>query len=158
MGETDLRQADTDGRVVVGVDDSPGGREALRYAAAVARWQGWTLHIIHTWHQSYPAAPYSLDAGVLVKALEDAAQDLEEKVEAEVLGPEPDLDVRRTVAEGSPARLLVAASEGADLLVVGSRGRGALSSVALGSVGQSCVHHAHCPVLIVRHGAHEDTP
>jgi nucleotide-binding universal stress UspA family protein len=67
-----------------------------------------------------------------------------------VFGDDHTLDVRRSIVEGLAARTLIEMSQGADLLVVGSRGLGGFSSMALGSVGQACVHHAHCPVLIIR--------
>ncbi|MGO9558411.1 MAG: universal stress protein [Acidimicrobiales bacterium] len=156
MSGIDLaRASSTTGRVVVGIDNSPGGRDALRDAAEVARWRHWTLHIVHTWHMSYPVAPYERDLGVVEKALEESAARTVAELEKEVLGEDHGLDIRRTIAEGPAARVLVAASDGADLLVVGSRGRGGFASLALGSVGQACVHHAHCPVLIVRPFTHE---
>jgi nucleotide-binding universal stress UspA family protein len=66
------------------------------------------------------------------------------------LGIEPPVTVRATVAEGHPADVLVRAARGADLLVVGSRGHGGFAGSLLGSVSQYCVHHAACPVLVVR--------
>ena len=61
-----------------------------------------------------------------------------------------DVEVRPRVVEGRAAQVLVDASEGADLLVVGNRGHGGLAEALLGSVGQYCVRHASCPVVIVR--------
>jgi nucleotide-binding universal stress UspA family protein len=58
--------------------------------------------------------------------------------------------VLRTVLPGSPSLTLVDASEGADLLVVGSHGRSGLSRLVLGSVAMACVNHAPCPVVVVR--------
>jgi nucleotide-binding universal stress UspA family protein len=58
--------------------------------------------------------------------------------------------VRARVAEGDPAQVLLGASDGADLLVVGSRGHGGFTEALLGSVSQHCVHHAHCPVVVIR--------
>jgi len=58
--------------------------------------------------------------------------------------------VRSQVVNGYPAKVLLDAAAGADLLVVGSRGHGGFAEALLGSVGQHCVHHAHCPVLIMR--------
>ncbi len=146
----------TGGRVVVGVDGSSGSLDALRYAAALAHWQHWTLHIVHTWHINYPIAPYVLDLSEMESAAQDAAAQTVRDAEKRVLGDDCPLDIRRTVEEAPPARALLQASEGADLLVVGSRGLGGFSSLALGSVGQACVHHAHCPVLIVRPHSRED--
>jgi nucleotide-binding universal stress UspA family protein len=58
--------------------------------------------------------------------------------------------VDHVVTEGSPARTLLDEARGADLLVVGSRGRGGFAGLLLGSVSQHCVHHAPCPVVVVR--------
>ena len=54
------------------------------------------------------------------------------------------------MAEGNAARVLLDALAGAELLVVGSRGRGGFAEALLGSVGQHCVHHAACPVVVIR--------
>ncbi len=58
--------------------------------------------------------------------------------------------VSSTVREGNAAQVLLEAADGADLLVVGSRGHGGFAEALLGSVSQHCVHHAPCPVVIVR--------
>jgi nucleotide-binding universal stress UspA family protein len=66
-----------------------------------------------------------------------------------------DVNVERRVVEGAPAAVLVDESRDADLLVVGSRGRGGFAQLLLGSVSQQCAHHANCPVVIVRsNGGH----
>jgi nucleotide-binding universal stress UspA family protein len=54
------------------------------------------------------------------------------------------------VVQGHPAQVLLDASAGAELLVIGSRGHGGFVGAMLGSVGQHCVHHATCPVVIIR--------
>jgi len=64
----------------------------------------------------------------------------------------PELPVASVVVEGQASDVLVKASRGADLLVVGSRGHGALGGALLGSVSAYCVSHTHCPILIM-HGA-----
>jgi len=56
----------------------------------------------------------------------------------------------RAACEGTPAQVLLEAADGADLLVVGSRGHGGFAEALLGSVSEACVHHAQCPVVIVR--------
>jgi nucleotide-binding universal stress UspA family protein len=58
-----------------------------------------------------------------------------------------------TVESRHPAQALVERSRGADLLVVGSRGRGGFKRLLLGSVSQQCAHHAECPVVIIRSAA-----
>jgi nucleotide-binding universal stress UspA family protein len=59
----------------------------------------------------------------------------------------------RQVTEGNPAQVLLDAARGADLLVVGSRGHGGFAEALLGSVSQHCVHHARCPVVVIRAAA-----
>jgi nucleotide-binding universal stress UspA family protein len=146
-----MGKAPTAGRVVVGVDGSPASLAALRYAAEVARWQNWTLHIVNAWHVNYPVSPFGvIDLGDITSAATETATATVRDAERDVFGDDHTLDVRRSIVEGLAARTLIEMSQGADLLVVGSRGLGGFSSMALGSVGQACVHHAHCPVLIIR--------
>ena len=64
--------------------------------------------------------------------------------------PASGVRVRSLIAEGNPAQVLLDAAAGADLLVVGSRGHGGFAEALLGSVSQHCVHHAHCPVVVIR--------
>ncbi|GIJ19733.1 hypothetical protein Vlu01_03570 [Micromonospora lutea] len=63
----------------------------------------------------------------------------------------PDVQVQRRLLRGSPAKVLVEESKIAQLVVVGGRGRGALSGLLLGSVSHAVLHHAHCPVAILHH-------
>jgi nucleotide-binding universal stress UspA family protein len=62
----------------------------------------------------------------------------------------PDVTVRRVVTGGRPARCLLDQAEGAQLLVVGSRGRGGFAGMLLGSTSRTLIHHAPCPLLVVR--------
>ena len=136
------------GRIVVGVDGSESSLEALAWAARQAHFTGSTLEIITTWEwpSSYGWAvpvPNDFDPEEDVrKALESAV----EKVRAEY----PDVRVDPRVVSGHPAPVLVEASKGADLLVVGSRGHGEFVGMLLGSCGEYCATNAHCPVLIFR--------
>ncbi|MFD9123344.1 universal stress protein [Kitasatospora sp. NPDC059571] len=140
-------------RIVVGVDGSPSSNAALRWAARQAELTGATLDAVIAWE--YPAS-YGWsgtladgDFGVWAgKALSDAV--------AAELGAEPAVVVRERVLGGNAATVLLDAAEGADLLVLGNRGRGGFRQALLGSVGQHCVQHADCPVVIVR-GKHQDT-
>jgi nucleotide-binding universal stress UspA family protein len=79
----------------------------------------------------------------------------------EVFGPDRPAGLQTHVVEGFAAQVLVAASEGAELLVVGSRGYGGFADALLGSVSTYCVHHAHGPVTVIRpadHPAQAPTP
>jgi nucleotide-binding universal stress UspA family protein len=81
---------------------------------------------------------------------EEAAKTVLEEAAGTVAGAEDGPLVRNLVVHGIPAQVLLDASAEADLLVVGSRGLGGFGSALLGSVGQHCVHHAHCPVVVMR--------
>jgi nucleotide-binding universal stress UspA family protein len=138
-------------RIVVGVDGSANSRTALRWAARQARLSGAALEVIIAWH--YPVfygwapGPQEFDFGAA------AEQALSQSVE-EVLGADRPAALRTRVAEGNAAQVLVDASAGAQLLVVGSRGYGGFADALLGSVSTYCVHHAHCPVTVIRPAGH----
>lgn len=136
------------GRIVVGVDGSAESGHALRWAARQAGYTGAILEAVVAWQ--YPAffgwAPAGDDsadfAAIASKALSDALN--------EVFGLEwPDW-VRPREVEGYPGQVLVEASEGADLLVVGSRGHAGFADALLGSVSTYCVQHAHVPITVIR--------
>ena len=73
-----------------------------------------------------------------------------ERLTAELPSRTPAVDVRTSIAEGSPAKVLIERSKEADLLVVGARGREGFAGMLLGSVSQHIVAHAECPVVVVR--------
>jgi nucleotide-binding universal stress UspA family protein len=140
----------TDGPVVVGIDGSPVSEAALGFAFDAAAVRGAELVALHAW------SPTAVD-----KALErvldwDAVADEEDAVLAERLSgwgqKYPQVTVRRSVVRDGAARALVDASHGAQLVVVGSRGRGNAAGLLLGSVSHGVLHAAHCPVAIVRPG------
>lgn len=147
------------GRVVVGVDGSPGSRAALRVAVLAADRRGDDLRVLTAplsetelgaWGTgAWPSMSLPDPDRILGSALETARQMVED-VLAELRGrlrSEPTIDVRAVI--GHPAQVLLDAARGADQLVVGHRGRGAASSLLLGSVGLRCVVHAPCPVTVV---------
>lgn len=133
------------GRIVVGVDGSVHAVRALAFAAAEAKLRGSTLHVIHSWTFP-PPAPGS--DGLPHVDLQGAAELVLEEAIA-TLGDEPGVEIQREIANELPAQALIRASEGAELLVVGSRGRGGFKGLLLGSVSQQCAHHARCPIVIV---------
>jgi len=140
------------GRIVVGVDGSEGSKHALRWAVRQAGFTGATLEPVVGWE--YPAffgwAPVSPDAVDFAKIAEET---LTQTLDS-VLGPDRPAGVTPRVIAEHPATALVAASKGAELLVVGSRGYGAFADAMLGSVSTYCVHHAHCPVTVIRPAEH----
>jgi nucleotide-binding universal stress UspA family protein len=137
------------GKIVVGVDGSPGSREALRFAVEEARLRDATLVAVFAWSIPFIAdVPSGLLPELLADFREDAANVLDEAIaEVDASG----VEVERVVAERPAGGALVDAAKDAELLVVGSRGRGGFKGLLLGSVSQQCAHHASCPVVIVPH-------
>jgi nucleotide-binding universal stress UspA family protein len=142
-------------RIVVGVDGSTSSLDALRWAVAQARATGAVVDAIAAWEQQ----PYAYGVGYYVPVpssdLAAAAREvLAEGIAKTGTGVEP-VEIRPRVVEGHPAQVLIEAARGADLLVLGNRGHGGFAGALLGSVGQHCVQHAPCPVVIVRDVVHD---
>jgi nucleotide-binding universal stress UspA family protein len=134
-------------RIVVGVDGSPASKEALRWAARQAVLTQANLDVVIAWR---PPVTYGYAVEISDADFEGRARETLDSLVSEVLGPNVPTTVRTSVTEGHPAPALIEAARGADLLVVGSRGHGAFSGMLLGSTSMHCVHHATCPVLVVR--------
>jgi nucleotide-binding universal stress UspA family protein len=132
--------------VVVGVDGSEGARAALRLAVLEARLRGATLRVVHAW-QIPPG--FLLEPPIDGRIFEEIAHGVLEEAVAQLGEEAAGIDVEAALVEGQPARALTESAVDADLLVVGSRGRGGFSGRLLGSTSQQCAHHAPCPVLIV---------
>ena len=138
--------------IVVGIDDSPGAAAALRWAVDEARLREATLRVVHAWDWPYEGHLGTLADEILErKTFAEAAAKVLATMVQEVLGDQSaDIALEEHVAEGSAAHVLLEAAAEADLLVVGSRGRGGFQGLLLGSVSQQCAHHARSPVVIVR--------
>ena len=136
-------------RIVVGVDGSDSSLEALDWALEEARLRSGQVQIVTAWH--YPIIGDAAGKAEDHESFGDKAR----SVHADALrrASEAGVPVTGEVAEGHPAEVLLKAAAGADLLVVGSRGHGGFAGMLLGSVSSHAVHHAHCPVLVVRTGA-----
>lgn len=138
-----------DGKVVVGVDSLGAESPALWKAARLAVRRGSALHIVAVitttvigpeWLPSTADLERLVDegAGKLVVAKQHLAQEF------------PDLDVTWTLFDGQPAEVLVRASDTAEVLVIGSRGRGGFAGLLLGSTSQSVLPYSQCPTMVVR--------
>lgn len=93
---------------------------------------------------------YGWDPGVPISDFADWAGQALRQVVEEVSVEAPGVTVRSTVGQGDPAQVLLDAAKGAELLVVGNRGHGGVTSALLGSVSHRCAQEAECPVVIVR--------
>ena len=135
------------GRIVVGIDGSPHSQVALSWAVQEARLRGLGLRIIHV----FPALVtyWGTTSSEYHPKEEAAARKMFEEALA-AAPPMDDLNVERTLVPGNPSQILIEASRGARLLVIGSRGVGAFRGMLAGSVSIHCTTQAHCPVLIVR--------
>jgi nucleotide-binding universal stress UspA family protein len=134
--------------VVVGVDGSDTSMEALREARELAGLLGAPLQTVITWE--WPALSGEIPEVVGYHPEEDAREALTRAV-TQVFGTASPENVEQVVREGPPARILTELSNGARMLVVGSRGRGGFAGLLLGSVSSTVGAHAHCPVLITHH-------
>ncbi|MGY1642602.1 universal stress protein [Geodermatophilus sp. SYSU D00703] len=141
------------GLVVVGVDGSSESEQALRWAGRQARTTGAHLRAVIAWH--VPVA-YGVTAGKELDWAAHSTHILAMSV-AEALGGEGAIGVEQDVVEDDPATALLDAAEGADLLVVGRRGRGGFAGMRRGSVSRHVVTHASCSV-VVHPGAPEIQP
>lgn len=135
-------------RVIVGIDGSDSSLRALRWAMQYAEKTGAAIEALHAWQiPTTYGAPVAVLPGENFEATAERA--LQGSVDGE-LGGRTDLEVNPVAEMGYPPKVLVEHSKEADLLVVGTRGRGGLAGTLLGSVSLHCVTHAGCPVVVIR--------
>ena len=163
--------------VVVGVDGSMHSLDALRMAVQQARWRSCGLRVVYVYE---PVRARAADAAASVMAadvwagsdvgsggglLADARRRNEEQTAeaqraaegrlrqfvAQLSDDASDVEIEQhVVADRHPSSALLSLTDGADLLVVGSRGLGGFAGLLMGSVSQQCVQHATCAVLVAR--------
>ncbi len=136
--------------IVVGVDGSAGSHHALAWAADEARRRSSSLRVVMAWELPFYAMTGLVNAPpedalrqAAASAFELAMQEAAQSVDL------TGIDVVTALEHGTAAGVLIDASASAELVVVGSRGRGALTGALLGSVGRAVVSHARCPVVVV---------
>ena len=144
------------GRIVVGIDGTENAAAALRWAVEEGVLRGASVEAVHAWNFVPVTTP--ADSGLVPIAwtegteVLEAAQEAAERLAAgqvrDVLGE--DSEVTISLVQGDATEALLEAAVGADLLVVGNRGRGALAEAFLGSTSGRISDHAPCPVVIVR--------
>ncbi len=142
-----------DGGILVGHDGSRCAQEALTWAARLAVRADMDLHVLRAWSMTTAPRPSTWSPGY-VPPLEDFEKAAHDELTRHVAGAGLDPAVRVTchVVHAAPAHAMIASAAGADLLVVGARGRGGFAGLLLGSVSDQVVHHAPCPVTVVRPG------
>ena len=138
-------------RVVVGVDGSDGARAALRWAIKEAHLRGATVEALCVWSFPVPTGlPYAEIQGIAAEDFQQRAQaTLAVEVDKALAEEGLDVPVTQRVLMSHPVVALREAAEDADLLVVGTRGRGGFAGLLLGSTSRECAQHAPCPVVIV---------
>jgi nucleotide-binding universal stress UspA family protein len=139
------------GLVVLGVDGSEGSERALGWAAEEAKLRSAKVRVVTAWH--VPAMAYGAGFAPMVspsldESTRQAAETVAKAAAEELRGKGLQVDIK--VCNDQAADALIEESRNADLLVVGSRGHGGFTGLLLGSVGQQCVHHATCPVVVIR--------
>lgn len=135
------------GAIVVGVDGSKSSRHALEWALRQAELTGANVIAIQAW-----LAPTDYATGDFLippeQWIANARASLESIV-SHASSERPQVPIEQRVIEGHPATVLVEQARDAELLVVGSRGRGAFTSALLGSVSMHVIHRAPCPVVVI---------
>jgi nucleotide-binding universal stress UspA family protein len=142
-------------RIVVGVDGSEQSRLALAWSTRIADATGAEIDAVIACQD-----PAAASLGYLYPEWDpqsEATKHLEEAVDAAFPAGRP-IGMRLLVRPGGAAKVLLAESEGATMLIVGSRGYGGFTGLLLGSVSAACAEHASCPVLVVHEGAPATAP
>jgi nucleotide-binding universal stress UspA family protein len=150
--------AESRSRIVVGIDGSDESRSALKWALAEARLRDASVLAIHAYMippllmapEPVPAGPPTIPDADLAERLEKGAHALVDEELAKV--DDDEVTVEGRVVSGAAADALLQGARDADMIVVGTRGRGGFSGLLLGSVSQQLPPHAPCPVVVVPRG------
>jgi nucleotide-binding universal stress UspA family protein len=148
-----IEAEETEVNVVVGVDGSQTSQRAVEFAFAEAAMRNSGVTAVHAWTLPWLRSTLSVRHEVVTvtrPALQQEAAAVLSESLAEIRQKHPDVSVIEQVVEARPAEALVDASQNAPLLVVGSRGRGGVTGLLLGSVSHAVLHRAHCPVAVLR--------
>ena len=146
--------------IVVGVDGSEGSIAALRWALAEAHLRGSSVRVVHAYQSTQlpllgvpadmgAAGALAEDSEQVRRAAETEARNVIDEALHGVATAADGLEIERAAIEGAAAQTLIEAARGAELLVLGSRGRGGFVGLLLGSVSQQCAQHPPCPVVIL---------
>jgi len=135
-----------DYRIVVGIDGSDGSYLALDWALREAELRGASVRLVHGW--AFVASTMD-PTGAALAECERAGEEILGEAVARVKASHPKISVTSELRSTSPSEALIEASHDADLVVVGTRGRGGFVGLLLGSVSHQVVHHAVCAVAVI---------
>ncbi|OIK26290.1 universal stress protein [Streptomyces malaysiense] len=142
------------GPVLLAVDGSPAGEKAVEFAFAEAAMRNAGLLALHVWNtwseRAYEGPGDPLNVVVDIERLRAAEQQLLDETLSPWQTRYPQVAVERRLVRSRIRTALIDASHDAQLVVAGARGRGGFTGLLLGSVSQALLHHAHCPVAVVR--------
>ncbi|WP_406369468.1 universal stress protein [Streptomyces sp. NBC_00647] len=145
---------DPSGPVLLAVDGSPAGEGAVEFAFAEASLRGVDLVALHVWNarseRAHEGPGDPLNAVADIEGLRQDEQRLLDGIVTPWQERHPRLAVERRLMRSGVRPALIEASRDAQLVVVGARGRGGFTGLLLGSVSQALLHHAQCPVAVVR--------
>ncbi len=148
--------SNTAGTIIVGVEGSGGAKEALRWAIKEARIRGSKIKVITAYAKTFVETSSELSyAPMETLDLKEQIEVMQKEVVDSVVSSIPADEVPEIKCEllkGRAADTLIQAAEGADMLVVGTRGRGGFKGLLLGSVSNQIVQHCKCPVVVVPSG------
>lgn len=142
-----LESGRTGGRIVVGVDGSEASLRALRRAVRIAGALDQTVEAVTSWR--FPADYATFGDAASMYLPEQDARDIAQDAARRIWGEHAPDWFSFVAQEGAAAEVLIERSQGAEMLIVGSRGHGGLVGVLLGSVSAACAERASCPVLIM---------
>ncbi|NBM20964.1 universal stress protein [Streptomyces sp. GC420] len=143
-------KGDVHHRIVLGIDEPPEGRAAVRFAFEEAQARGAALHAVRAWRSpAHEAIDHPLLTGEPGRRYEYRAVEILETALEEAAADHPGVDLHRRTVEGPARKALLAASDNADLLVVGAQRRPGHFGLQLGPVSHAVLHHSSCPVAVV---------
>ena len=142
-------------RIVVGIEGSGYAKAALIWALEEALHHNAVVEVVTCYSPTYiPSSPdlgyVPFDGTNLISEVEKLQNEVVESA-LEAAG-NPNVQIKKTIQKGRAPETLMSVAEGADMLVVGNRGRGGFAGLRLGSVSQAISHHSPCPLVIVRTG------
>lgn len=152
----EAERVEIDGGILVGDDGSRVSGAAVLWAAQDAVRRGTGLHVLQAWSMTSAPRPASWTPGYAPPFLDWEAAVIEELRRrcTDLLADIAGSAFQVHAVHAGAARALIEASRGADLVVVGTRGRGGFAGLVLGSVAEQVVRHAHCAVTVVREQPH----